>query len=177
MRAHRIAIISALVVTLQPLSAAAQASLPPELRKHLASLDGECRDYGGRPGKAPQLVKSADLTGDGRPDYVVDLNGYNCEGAASAMAAGQSGAAMVVFVSGPANSARRAFDGLTYGTKIVTGGGRSRLYLDVAGVDCGQRAAANIPFSNWKFCSRPLNWNAAKQAFVFAPLAEAKPIQ
>lgn len=157
-------------------AAAAPAPLPVAVRAHLAELAKACREYGGRPGAMPALVQSADLTGDGLADYVVDLNVYNCEGAASAMGAGQSGAAVAVFVSGPGGVARRAYDNTTYGANIATAGGKARLWLDTAGFECGQRGA-NIPFSNWKFCSRPLNWNPAKGAFAYAPLVEAKPIQ
>jgi hypothetical protein len=59
----------------------------------------------------------------------------------------------------------------------LAAGGKARLWLDVGGLSCGQRNAANIPFSNWKFCSRPLNWNAAAGTFVYAPLAQAKMVQ
>ncbi|HEY3697442.1 hypothetical protein [Phenylobacterium sp.] len=157
-------------------AAAAPAPPPPAVRAHLSELDKECRGYGGRPGSMPGLVQSADLTGDGLADYVVDLNVYNCDGAASAMGAGQSGAGLSVFVGGPGGAARRAYDNTTYGAKIVTAAGKARLWLDTAGSECGQRGA-NIPFSDWKFCSRPVNWNAAARAFAYAPLAEAKPIQ
>jgi len=157
-------------------AAAAPPALPGPVRAHLASLDSDCRSYGGRPGPMPKLVQSADLTGDGLADYVIDLNVYNCDGAASAMGAGQSGATMAVFVGAAGGQARKAYENTTYGANVVTTGGKARLWLDTAGAECGQRGA-NIPFSNWKFCSRALNWVPAKATFAYAPLAEAKMIQ
>ena len=172
---RRILLILALSAAAAP-AAGAPAPLPAPVRAHLAALDADCRSYGGRPGPMPKLVQSADLTGDGLADYVIDLNTYNCDGAASAMGAGQSGAAMAVFVGGPGGSARNAYQSTTYGANLVTAGGKARLWIDTGGAECGQRGA-NIPFSAWKFCSRPLNWIPAKATFAYAPLSEAKMIQ
>ena len=136
-------------------SAAPQINaVPSEVRKHLASLNAECRGYGGQPGKSPELIKVGDLTGDGALDYVIDLNGYNCDGAASAMAAGQSGAGVAIFASGTVGTATKVYEDTVYGAAIDTKGPKPRLYLDLGGVPCGQKNAAKIPFSNWKFCSR-----------------------
>jgi hypothetical protein len=92
------------------------------------------------------------------------------------MDAGQSGAGLTVFVGAPGGQARKAYQSTTYGANVVTTGGKARLWLDTAGSECGQRGA-NIPFSAWKFCSRPLNWVPAKATFAYAPLAEAKMVQ
>ena len=159
-------------------TAAPQAkAVPPEVRKHLAALNAECRGYGGQPGNSPGLIKVGDLTGDSAVDYVIDLNGYNCEGAASAMAAGQSGAGVAVFASGPGGAATKVYENTVYAAAIDTKGPKPRLYLDLGGVECGQKNAAKIPFSNWKFCSRPVDWNPAKRTFDLAPLAQARMIQ
>jgi hypothetical protein len=152
-------------------------SLPMEIRKFVVELNNECKSYGGQPGKSSGLIKFADLTGDGLVDYVADLNAYQCQGAASAMGAGQSGAAMSIFVGGPGNTAVKVYDGLVYGTTVDKTGPRPRLYLDIAGLDCGQKNAARVAFSDIKSCSRPLDWNPAKRTFVYAPLAQARQVQ
>ncbi|ACK49218.1 hypothetical protein Msil_0238 [Methylocella silvestris BL2] len=160
-------------------SAAARSpnSLPLELRRYIVELNNSCKEAGGAPGKSSNLVKFADLTGDAVVDYVVDVSAYECGGAASALSAGQSGAAVAVFVGGPNNTAVKAYDNTVYGVNIDESGPKPRLYIDVAALDCGQKNAAKLPFSSWKFCSRPLDWNAAKNTFVFAPLAEARPVR
>ena len=172
----RLALLAVAALCAAPAAAAPPAPLPATVRNDLAALHAECRGYGGRPGAARDLVKTADLNGDGLADHVVDLNAYNCEGAASAMGAGQSGAAIKVYAGLLGGGAKLAFQTTAYGAKISPVGGRSRLWIETTGIDCGQRSQG-VPFSDQTFCSRPLAWNPNRAVFVFAPLSEAKPIQ
>ncbi len=151
--------------------------LPMAVRKAVALANDTCREAGGAPGKSPDLVRYADLNGDGIGDYVVDWAAHDCQGAVSAMVNGQSGSMVVVLAGGPGNIAAEAYSASVYGAKIETIAGKSTLWVDVAALDCGQRNAATMPFARWKFCSRPLAWNAARRAFVLGPLAQARPIQ
>lgn len=163
-----------------PLGAMAQipaGQLPPIVRNAVAALDKDCRGFGGKPGKAPDLLRAADINADGVRDYVIDLNNYRCDGAASAMGSGQSGAALTVYVGGPSNSAIQVYSDTVYASKIQTIAGKAQLWVDVAAASCGQRNAANIPFARWEFCSRQLVWNEAKQTFAYAPLAQRRRIQ
>lgn len=148
--------------------------LPLQVRKSIVALHAQCKDFGGVPGKSPQLVKVADLNGDGITDYVIDNASYDCDGAVSAMSNGQSGAGVEVLVGGPGNTATPAYENSVYAATIETVGGKSTLWLDLAGVPCGQTNAARIPFSNWKSCSRALAWNATTRKFVLAPLSQAR---
>lgn len=168
----------ALTVAL-PVAALAQIpqNLPLTVRKAITALDSDCRGYGGKPGRSPDLLKIADLNADGIRDYVTDLNNYNCDGAASAMGSGQSGAALTVYVGGPANSAIQVYQATVQASRIETAGGKGRLFVDVGGADCGQANAARIPFARWEFCSRELVWNPARQSFGFAPLSQKRRIQ
>jgi hypothetical protein len=172
----RPALLALLVALPASALAAPPAPAPAPVRADLAALHAECRSYGGRPGASPNLLKSADLNGDGLAEYVIDQGGYNCDGAASAMGAGQSGAAVRVYAGLAGGGAKLAWQNTAYGTSIVSAGGRARLWIDTAGFECGQRGA-NIPFSDIKACSRPLNWSPAKSAFIYAPLSEAKQVQ
>lgn len=178
MRAHSLAIAAAASLGL---ASAGQAQgpqrLPAAVQAHVAGLHKECREYGGSPGPAPDLVKSADLNGDGLADYVVNIGAYVCEGAASALAAGQSGAGVTVFAGGPGGTATQAFSDTVYAANIETKAGKAQVFMEVGGAACGQRNAANVPFSNWTFCARPLVWNPAKRVFDYAPLSQARPIQ
>ena len=147
---------------------------PAALTKDVFDLAAACRDYGGKPGKSPGLIQMADLNADGLTDYVLDLNAYNCEGAASAMGAGQSGAAVSVYVGGAGNTARKVWNGLAFQAKIEGAPAKPRLWLAIQGLDCGQKDAARRAMADQKGCNRPLNWNAAKSTFTYAPLAEAR---
>jgi hypothetical protein len=152
--------------------------LPMELRRFIVDLHKQCQEFGGKPGKSPKLVTFADLTGDGVLDYVIDVHNYECsDTSAEAMLNGQSGGTIVIFVGGANNTATKAFTESVYGSNIDQASGKARIYLDVAAANCGQRNAANVPFSDWKFCSRPLDWDAAKGSFKFAPLAQARKTQ
>lgn len=115
-----------------------------------------------------------DLNGDNFPEYIVDAGTFNCEGAASVMSNGQAGASLTIFAGGPNNTAVRAYSDSVYGNRIDRTGGRVRLFVDVAAQRCGQRNAANLPFSRWEFCSMPLNWDPAKRIFVLGSLAEKR---
>ena len=163
------------------LTAAAMAApptpLPAEVQRYIGGFDQICRQAGGAPGNHGDLVQVVDLTGDGVPDYVVDIHGYNCLDAAGAVAAGRDGMAVAIFVGGPGGSATQAYEAITDGATVERGSARSRVYVDVGGVDCGQQNAANLPYTDWKFCSRPLDWNAAKKTFQFAPLSQARPVE
>lgn len=151
--------------------------LPMEIRRAVNEANTLCKESGGKPGQSSKLIKFVDLTGDGVIDYVMDLAFYDCEGAASAMSAGQSGNAITVFVGGPNNSATRAYQGVSQGTEIVTVAGKPRLHLVVMGADCGQKHSAKRAFSDVAVCTRPLNWDGAKRQFVLAPLREVRPFR
>jgi hypothetical protein len=171
----------ALLLAALPTIAMAQTPLKPRatpipaaVRAWVAELAGICTSSGGRPGRSPALIKYADLTGDGLQDFIVDAGSFNCEGAASAMSNGQSGADLSIFAAGPGNTATKAFSGSVYSNEIDTKGKVPRLYIEVSGVACGQRNAARLPFSQVTSCMRPLNWVAARRVFVLAPMAEKR---
>jgi len=152
-----------------------RGALPLEVRKAVVEVDTLCSESGGKPGTSPQLIKFVDLTGDGVGDYVMDLAYYDCQGAASAVSAGQSGSAVTIFVGGPNNTAKRAYNAVAQGAELITAGGRRRLYVGVMGPDCGQKPSPQRAMVDVEVCTRPLNWDAARQVFVLAPLSEKRP--
>lgn len=173
------ALIIALAAGAAASSAAAQRPmrLPAAVQTYVAALDKDCRGYGGRPVPSPELVRSADLTGDGVADYLVDVGAYTCEGAVSAMGAGQSGADIAIFTGGPGGAASLAYEDTVYGAEIESKAGKNQLIMSVAGLRCGQKNAADVPFSDWTFCKRPLDWNASTRKFQYAPLSQARRLQ
>ncbi|WP_144299748.1 hypothetical protein [Elioraea rosea] len=86
--------------------AAAQA-LPPPMSTQQNEWFAECRSFGGRPVAGPEFVTREDLNGDGQPDYILSVNGMNCEGAFTALCAGQA-CPLAVFLSGQGGY-RRAY--------------------------------------------------------------------
>ena len=168
----------ALLAAAIALPAAAQqgpAGRPPvAITQDILALGAACREAGGKPGRSPGMIQITDLTGDGIPDYVLDVNTYVCDGAASALGAGRRGAAISIYVGSSDNTARKVFNGLAYGAK-VRGAPRQRVWLDVQGVDCGQQDASSLSMAAQTACSRPLNWNPGTGAFTYAPVREARP--
>lgn len=148
--------------------------LPLDIRKAINEAHNMCKDAGGKPGKSSKLITFVDLTGDGVMDFVMDLNNYQCEGAASALTAGQSGSALTIFVGGPGNTAKEAYHALVQAPEVITVGSAKRLYVGVMGLDCGQKNASKKAMVDVEVCLRPLNWKADKQIFVLAPLSEKR---
>ena len=147
---------------------------PVAITRDILALGVACREAGGRPGRSPGMIQITDLTGDGVPDYVLDMNTYVCDGAASPLAAGRSPAAISIYVGSADNTARKVFSGRAYGAK-VGGAPRQRVWLDLQGVDCGQQEASSLSMASQLACSRPLNWNPGTGAFTYAPVREIRP--
>jgi hypothetical protein len=172
-------IMFAALLTLQAQSPASGKTispnfLPMEIRRAVNEVNGLCKDSGGTPGKSSKLIKFIDLNGDGLTDYVMDLGVYDCQGAASAVSAGQSGSAVTIFIGGPSNTAKAVYHAVAQGVDLVTTAGKPRLYVGVMGADCGQKNAAKKAMVDVEVCMRPLNWKADTQTFVLAPLSEKR---
>lgn len=76
-------LLACLVLSLVALAAPAQARLDalPEMvqRRALAMVDA-CQRAGGSPGDPMMAIERVDLTGNGRPDLVLDENRFDCHG-------------------------------------------------------------------------------------------------
>lgn len=173
------AAVAAAAIILETAAVAAPpstAGLPSEVRSYVQDLNERCRRAGGTPSESPRLVRSVDLTGDRRLDYVVDDGGYVCVNAISIMSAGHNGAAVSIFVGVQGGGAIRAYDGYSHGVTIASHHGRPRATLIVGALNCGQPSDPARPFSEWWFCSRPLEWDARNKRFAFAPLIQTERI-
>lgn len=169
--------LAALAATATPAQPRPPGYAPASVTKDVLELHAMCREAGGKPGRSPGLIQMADLNGDGLADYVVDINSYNCEGAPSAMGAGQSGAVVSIYVAGPGNTARKVWNGLAFEAKIEGAGAKRRVWLAIQGRDCGQKNAATLSMAEQKGCNRPLTWDATKHTFKYGPLAEVRPFK
>jgi hypothetical protein len=86
-----------------------EANFPPEVRKSLRYAHQECkREGGGKVTFALETVRVADLTGDGRPDYVVSLEDTVCEGRPSVYC-GTGGCTLDILVTLPKGGQRLVF--------------------------------------------------------------------
>jgi hypothetical protein len=147
---------------------AAAPALPAAVKSELAQVVSICTDVGGK-ALADQAVERVDLNADGKEDYVLDVGRIQCEGAASAY--GDRAKDVSVFVGDGAGGASKGWSGVAYGSRIEG----STLWLGVSGADCGKPPAPDFATEN--FCERPLEWNAQKRRFDYAPVSAAKMLQ
>ncbi len=116
---------------------AAAQSLPPPMSTQQAEWFAECRSYGGRPTAGPEFVTTEDLNGDGQPDYILSVNSIGCEGAASALCAGQA-CPLAVYLSGPSGY-RRAYLNNVHGWELVRTTTPPQIEMMWLPSHCGQR--------------------------------------
>lgn len=152
------------------------ARLPAIIRHDVKDLNYWCSRFGGIPPSNSAFVRKVDLTGDGRLDYIVDLGRYVCDKRGSFMSSGHNGTPVRIYVGGPENAARLAYDGDSHGVEFTITHGRSRIWLRVGALACGQPRNPVTVFAGWWFCLRPLAWNDRRKRFDFAPLAEIRDV-
>jgi hypothetical protein len=153
-----------------------QAKVPTMVQKAIAGMTSMCKESGGRPGKSPDLLTIADITGDDRPDFVIDQSAFNCEGAPS-LFGGSGGSQVSVYVGTVDGQAAQAFAGGAFGVRVDRDAKPARLSLIVGGPLCGQKVSASTPRSDYKSCWRPLVWNAGTRKMDYAPLSQVRPVQ
>jgi len=152
--------------------ATAQEKLPASVAADVKSNADLCREMGSTPNTA-NAVKSADLTGDGKPDYVF-LNGWiHCPGSASLY--GDREKVLVVYAGDGAGGAVSAFTGMVFDAKLEGSGAATKLWLTTSGAACGKGPAAD--FASESFCDRAIVWNAKTREFEYAPVSTVRMIE
>jgi hypothetical protein len=169
---HAIACAVALGLTASSSPAVAEEKLPAAVAADVKSNADLCREAGGTP-NTKDAVKSADLNGDGKPDFVF-LNGWiQCEGAASIY--GDREKPLTVYAGDGAGGAVAAFSGAVFDAKLEGTGAATKLWLGVSGAGCGKPPARD--FASESFCDRALVWNAKTKKFEFAPVSTVRMIE
>jgi hypothetical protein len=158
--------------TLVAASAAAEAKLPGAVAAELQPNADLCREVGGTPHMAG-AVKSADFTGDGKPDHVLYLGWIRCDGAASLYGDREKG--LSVYIGDGVGGATAAFSAMVFDAEIEGEGAAAKLWLTVSGGQCGKPPAPD--FARESFCDRRLDWNAKTRKFDFAPVSTVRMIE
>lgn len=148
-------------------ASSAAAKLPAAVQEAINEDAQTCRGSGGR-FSYNKAVQSVDLNGDGRLDYVYDSGETVCAGGSDL--GGSGGWLVTVFAGRPDSTAKEAFANGAVGARVING----RLYLGVGGANCGQNTRGRVR-AEYDNCIRPLQWNARKQVFEFAPLSQKRP--
>lgn len=152
--------------------AADTAAILPVVVKALKAVADQCSEVGGKP-LTKDAIKHADLNGDGKQDFVLDVGSVNCDGAASIYGDREKGVS--VYVSDGKGGALLAFSDSVYGVTLEGKGAAAKLWLTVSGQQCGKKPARD--FASENFCDRALVWNAKTSKFDYAPVATVKMIQ
>jgi hypothetical protein len=120
------------------------ANYPSELRKSFDAAAKDCHDADeGKVTFAPDTVRTVDLTGDGRQDFIVSLENAKCSTAASIFC-GTGGCPLEIYVGLPDGSYRSVFSSQVRGYKILPaqGKGPRTIKFDMHGGFCGTYGAA-----------------------------------
>lgn len=143
------------------------AKLPVVVQRAINEDAQNCRSSGGRFSYS-KAIQTIDLNGDGYPDYVYDSGETVCAGGADL--GGSGGWPVTVFAGQPDGSAKEAFSNGAIGARMING----RLYLGVGGAYCGQNTRGRVR-AQYDNCIRPLQWNARRKVFEFAPVSQKRP--
>ena len=169
-RAIACAIALSMIHSAEP--AAAQEKLPAGVAANLKSNADLCREVGGTP-NTKDAVKSVDLNGDGKPDFVF-LNGWiHCPGFASLY--GDREKALTVYAGDGAGGVISAFTDMVFDAKLEGTGAATKLWLTTSGGGCGKPPAESFATEN--FCERALVWNTKAKKFEYAPVSTVRMIQ
>ena len=125
-----IAIVGVLVAssaqaTSPSVSLAQQVTLPAAVSADLAGVAAQCSEGGGKP-RTDGAVKTVDLNGDGKDDYVLDVGAVNCDGAASIYGDREKG--VTVYVGDGQGGAVAAFSDTVFGAKIESATAQPRSF-------------------------------------------------
>lgn len=147
-----------------PVPAQAQGQIPTALATRARNLLAICQAEGGQAmnGDRAFVYSQYDLTGDGRPDFVMDEAGFGCTNR-NVLPIGPNGARVEVYdgVSGASLFAAEA-----YRVSFIAGR-RPLMVLTLRGTICGPTAGLETE------CQRPMTWSAAQRGFTGMPSAQA----
>ena len=145
------------------------AGQPAPVAQATQGLMRDCRGFGGRPSFLEDFQTTLDLNEDGQPDYILDVERLNCEGAASALCAGV-GCPLQVFLSSPSGYRDVSPGHFAKGWEIDRGTSPPTLVLHLDAAACGARARAPCtPRYRWNGTTLAELGAAAPPAAVPAP--------
>jgi hypothetical protein len=125
-----------------PAAPSAAPSYPKEIAAALDRENKECLEQGEGTGAkfGPSIVRTIDLNGDGRLDYIVDLKDTKCDGFESYFC-GTGGCGVEIFIAQRNGSYRSIFSNRVRGYAIVPGRGARKIKFDLHGGYCGKAGA------------------------------------
>jgi hypothetical protein len=119
-------------------AAAGEAKYPAAVDAVLEEARKSCVDAGGKNLKlGPKIVRKLDLTGDGRADYIIDLQEAECDEARH-IYCGTGGCELVILVAKRDGSFVTVFEDTVRGYSILPGRGARSIRFRLHGGFCGR---------------------------------------
>jgi hypothetical protein len=132
------AIAAALVLVTGGVHAQDKSSYPSEIQKDLEEAQKECADADdGIVGVKPGFVRKLDLTGDGRPDYIVNYDELTCSTFESVFC-GTGGCNHLIYVTTRNGTLRNVFSGRVRLYEISKAPGAKTITFHLHGGYCGK---------------------------------------
>jgi hypothetical protein len=119
----------------------AEQTYPPHVLAVLSEARKACTDEDGkRVTFARQGVRQVDLNGDGRPDFIIDLNHAKCDDRDTAFC-GTGGCDFMILVAKPDGGFARVFSQRVLAYRIEGSSGPRTIRVDLHGSRCGKVGA------------------------------------
>ena len=132
---------------------------PKEVTQYIQLRQNECPKN--RQQKAEDLVKSVNLFGDEKPEYILEPDSIHCEDYASVN--GNGGSQIAVFATLKDGTTKLVFDHPMFSYEVKQDAQKQELWLDVGGGFCGQDMS-QISRSEAISCKRLVEWDEKAQA-------------
>lgn len=135
-RFFRQALLAAVLCALG-LTGAHAVSAPEEIAEIIGEAAQLCRSKGGTPDSAP-VLRSEDLNGDGRNDWIADFSRFKCEGAENP-ACNPSGCTLQLYLWN-GDDWDLVFEDFVRGYKFSTSGKTRTMHVTNSGIPCNKPA-------------------------------------
>jgi len=142
LRLHR-GLLACLLCTASLAPAQAEGA-PEEIAEIIAEAAQICHASGGKPDTAP-ILRSDDLNGDGRSDWIADFAKFKCEGAANP-ACNPNGCTLQLYLRS-GDDWDLVFEDFVKAYKFSTSGDTRTMHVTTSGVPCNKPAEETCQYN------------------------------
>jgi hypothetical protein len=137
-------LLAAALLAAFPAAALDEKTLPREIRAGLDKFRRECVKEGGKETTFKDVVRTIDLNGDGRPDYILDLQDSKCD-AFESLYCGTGGCELAIYIAQPNGKLALVFGQRVRTWEILPGEGARSILFDLHGSYCGKGGPDECP--------------------------------
>ena len=131
-------LLAAALLAAVPAAALDEKTLPREIRAAFDKFRRDCVKAGGKEVSFKEdAVRTIDLNGDGRPDYIVDFDDSKCD-AFEPLYCGTGGCQLAIYIARPNGRYAAIFGDVVRAYEILPGEGVRSIRFDLHGGFCGK---------------------------------------